>query len=358
MRPRKKPEKDDKRYYYDVLGVSPTASPSLIKTAYRRLALQYHPDKNPGDETAAEKFKEISTAFAILSDPNKRHRYDLGEVDTAEVDSLDLESLGVKAKMLLSVLCKLGVNMPTAVTPKVLAEAQEATAAATASVATSRPARLHLNAPPQEKRVANQRAEFFVLGVTEQEASQGVCVQVTSASSSRFKLLHFDSTGQLTHQEQSFAVRRVGTLASMYFTPFETYTHDRSVMCPPYKFNDDVPQVFRQLDCFIPSRYSKLSSGDHLFAVFGDNFFSTCKYSIEATTCSTSCVRELQEKEKELATRKEELQELESEYLEAKERFEAARDRVEQESQLVDRLLSEREELYAKFRRPASASSA
>lgn len=64
------------RDYYDVLGVSRTAEQSEIKKAYRKLALKYHPDRNPGDEDAVTRFKEASEAFEILSDAEKRARYD------------------------------------------------------------------------------------------------------------------------------------------------------------------------------------------------------------------------------------------------------------------------------------------
>ena len=65
-----------KRDYYEVLGVSKNASDDEIKKAYRKLAIKYHPDKNPGDKEAEEKFKEINEAHDVLSDKQKRARYD------------------------------------------------------------------------------------------------------------------------------------------------------------------------------------------------------------------------------------------------------------------------------------------
>jgi len=64
-----------KRDYYDVLGLDKGASSSEIKKAYRKLALKYHPDKNPDDSVAEEKFKEAAEAYEVLSDDNKRERY-------------------------------------------------------------------------------------------------------------------------------------------------------------------------------------------------------------------------------------------------------------------------------------------
>ena len=66
----------DKRDYYEVLGVERNADEETLKKAYRKLAKKYHPDVNPGDAAAAEKFKEASEAYAILSDPQKRQQYD------------------------------------------------------------------------------------------------------------------------------------------------------------------------------------------------------------------------------------------------------------------------------------------
>ena len=65
-----------KKDYYEVLGISKSASAAEIKKAYRKMAIKYHPDKNPDDASAEAKFKEAAEAYEVLSDENKKARYD------------------------------------------------------------------------------------------------------------------------------------------------------------------------------------------------------------------------------------------------------------------------------------------
>lgn len=119
--------KEEAKDFYAILGVEKTASESEIKNAYRKLALKYHPDRNPGDHELAEKFKEISVAYAVLSDPNKRRQYDISGPSSAVVDfeGIDVDQLGGLGRVFGALFTKLGVPIPTQITPKVLGMAKD-----------------------------------------------------------------------------------------------------------------------------------------------------------------------------------------------------------------------------------------
>lgn len=75
---------DERPDYYALLGIPRTAAAGEVRAAYRRLALRHHPDRNPGDKEAERRFKEISEAYHVLSDEEKRRRYDQGGAFTGD----------------------------------------------------------------------------------------------------------------------------------------------------------------------------------------------------------------------------------------------------------------------------------
>src|SRR3989441_4576556 len=84
-----------KRDYYEVLGVSRTASAEELKRAYRKLALQFHPDRNPNDPQSEARFKEVNEAYEVLSDQSKRQRYDsFGHAGTQGMPGFDFGGTG------------------------------------------------------------------------------------------------------------------------------------------------------------------------------------------------------------------------------------------------------------------------
>ena len=76
-----------KRDYYEVLGVSRNAGAEELKRAYRKLAMQFHPDRNNGDKVAEERFKEIGEAYSVLSDPDNGHWEELASLSNSRVSS-------------------------------------------------------------------------------------------------------------------------------------------------------------------------------------------------------------------------------------------------------------------------------
>ena len=87
-----------KKDYYEILGVSSTATEKELKAAYRKLARKHHPDVNPGNKAAEERFKEVAEAFAVLSDPAKRAKYDQRGHEAFGPDFNPFDGFGVDFK--------------------------------------------------------------------------------------------------------------------------------------------------------------------------------------------------------------------------------------------------------------------
>jgi len=171
---------------YEVLGVGRNATEQEIKSAFRRMALKYHPDKNADDPIASEKFQEATFSYNILSDPDKRRQYDSSGFEAIEVDSqeleLDLSSLNTVNTVFAALFSKLGVPIKTTVSATVLEEALNG------SVEISQ---LQLGKSVCRK-VEKQTAHFYSVDITDKEAKMGLVCRVHSTAKSKFKLLYFE----------------------------------------------------------------------------------------------------------------------------------------------------------------------
>merc|ERR1719325_221311 len=171
------------RDFYAILGIEKTANQGQIKQAYRKSAMKYHPDKNPGNEEAAEKFKELSTAYAVLSDPNKKRQYDLHgeEGSVAELGSVNVEDLGTVGRLFGALVSKAGIPVPTEITQKVMTAAQHLSKGVTNIPGFDLP---HVETLIWGQSIAGtverQTGHFFKLKITEDDLKNGVIISCTS----------------------------------------------------------------------------------------------------------------------------------------------------------------------------------
>jgi len=331
---------------YEVLGVGRTATDQEIKSAFRRMALKYHPDKNGDYPVASDRFQEVTFSYNILSDPDKRRQYDTSGFDAIESDSqeleLDLSSLNTVNTVFAALFSKLGVPIKTTVSATVLEEALNG------SVMVSQ---LQLGNSVQRK-VEKQSAHFYSVDITEKQAKMGLVCRVHSNDKSKFKLLYFELEENgglsLALQEDSVKVGKV-TAAGMYFLGFPVYRFEQNNLAAAAKDSDGA--FFKRLDSFQPCDIHELKPGTHFFAVYGDNFFKSASYTIEVV-CGESFPAEkemLRNVEAKILTKRAELSKFESEYREVLAKFTEMTSKYTQEMQAIDGLLKERNEIHASY---------
>ncbi|KAM4082906.1 hypothetical protein ACB094_08G016200 [Castanea mollissima] len=331
----------NRRDPYEVLSVSRDSTDQEIKTAY-------HPDKNASNPEASEHFKEVAYSYSILSDPEKRRQYDTSGFEALDTEGMDMEidlsNLGTVNTMFAALFSKLGVPIKTTISANVLEEALNGTV-------TIRPLPIGTSV---SGKVEKQCAHFFGVTINEQQAEAGIVVRVTSTAQSKFKLLYFEQDGGnlgygLALQEDSEKTGKV-TSAGMYFLHFQVYRMDSTVNALAMA-KDPEAAFFKRLEGLQPCEVSELKSGTHIFAVYGDNFFKTATYTIEALCAKTyeDTTEKLKEIEAQILRKRNELRQFETEYRKALARFQEVTNRYSQEKQSVDDLLKQRDNIHCSF---------
>ncbi|VDM47619.1 unnamed protein product [Toxocara canis] len=341
----KEEKKDD---YYEVLGVPKNATEQQIKNNYRKLALQYHPDRNPGDQKAAEQFKKISIAYAVLSDPNKRRQYDLSGPSGAIVDfeGVDISEMGGVGRVFGALFSKLGVPIPTQIVPKVLAQAR--------SLCEGTPCDAKYSVLEEgiqyDGSIGKQEAAFFKVTMKRQWEKHGLMIICRSAQMSKFKLVLFDKDGGVRIIQESNK-RKGCTVAELFFVPFNRANLSEFIPMKFYMEDKETPLSFHLLDTLETVGAHTLEDRDHFLCVYGDNWIKDVRYQLKLLPLSGSAdsmqfVNEIKSTEEVLVRKKTEMSQFQIEYAEAEKKYKEAVERLKRESEEITGLLKKREQAY------------
>nr|CCA22785.1 conserved hypothetical protein [Albugo laibachii Nc14] len=337
--------------YYEVLGVHKSASELDIKSAYRKAALKYHPDRNAGSEEAAEQFKRVATAYGVLSNPNKRRQYDLtGETGKMmKYESVNVEAMGALGRVVGALFSRIGLPIPTQISQNVLSAARDLCDPRSTCTLKVNVTDLAIGVEKNAK-VDKQDAHFYRIQVG--NAGESLVLVCRSMVKSKFKLVLFDSSGGVRMVEES-GNKPNYTAADMYFTSQVEFMKLSETWPPRHIGNSksELPELFSKLSTYEVRQTAPLVKGSHLFCVYGDNWLSAVKYSVKCLHIDTSSpvLDEIVEAELHLLRTKEELNTLQKDYNSAKKEFEQVKVRVEEKKVKTTALLEKREHAYDEF---------
>uniref|UniRef100_A0A0N5AK67 J domain-containing protein n=1 Tax=Syphacia muris TaxID=451379 RepID=A0A0N5AK67_9BILA len=324
---------EESESYYDILGVTKNATEHEIKNSYRKLALKYHPDRNPGNAQAAEQFKKVSIAYAVLSNPNSRRQYDLsGPLSTPlDFEGIDISEVGGVGRVFCALFSKLGVPIPTQITPKVLAQAK----ALVEGSATDAQYSVLEEGVPYDGKVGKQEAAFFKLTMREEFQKYGILIICKSFQMSKFKLVLFDNEGAVRYIQES-EKRKDCTVAEIYFVPFNRTTITEFIPLKFYMEDRETPLAFHLLDSLEVVGSHTLEERDHFLCVYGDNWIKNIRYHLQVIPLngsenSLSC--------DELVKKKSEMAKFQTEYVEAERKHKEVVERLKRESEEIEKLL-------------------
>uniref|UniRef100_A0A914EH59 J domain-containing protein n=1 Tax=Acrobeloides nanus TaxID=290746 RepID=A0A914EH59_9BILA len=351
--------------FYAILGVERNASEQDIKNAYRKLAIRYHPDKNPGNEEAQEMFKKISIAYAILSDPNKRRQYDVSGPSSALTDfeGLDISELGGVGRFFGAMFTKLGIPIPTQIGPKVLAQARDLCMGKITHTARYevkkrfKGLRELMPGEPVSESVSNQEADFFRIVMREDWQKYGVVIRCKSTSMSKFKLVLFDRDGSVRMIRESQTKKKI-TSAELFFVPFQRVHIGEFVPMQHIMEDKETPLPFHYLDRLETQGGHSLEAREHVLCVYGDNFIQSVKYKLTFLPLNEFCmdhVIKLKEIEPDIINKKNEMASFQREYMDLKKRWEAAKQRLKEEDDYITKKLKDRDDTYEEMFEAAAA---
>lgn len=167
----------------------------------------------------------------------------------------------------------------------------------------------------------------------------------------KFKVVFFDQQGHVAMVQESQKVGKISQ-ANLYAVPFGRYNMGDSIPLAMMKrLDEDVPPVFMILDTY-DKDIKNLLPGEHLFCVYGDNWFQSVRYTLQCLVAippHSDSVKTIQTTEEKLATKKKELENFQAEFCEIKKKYDEAKSRLEQDVKDVSELMQERETAYTQY---------